>query len=235
MIKQSIGAALATLACSAYASDLSNVNNVTQDQFHGIVEDLGAAFSYKGVTPATELGPFGFDVGVELTDTKTRNSGAFHAAGAGDPGDIFMPKIHAYKGLGLGFDLGAFVGSASTVHATVVGLDLRYALVDDSLTMPAIAVRLSGTRAQDMGDLSLNTTGLDLMVSKKLVAFTPYAGIGTVRVTSNIDNSSLSKEKFDKGRGFVGLNMNLVGANFAVEAEQTGSNASLSAKVGLRF
>jgi hypothetical protein len=235
MIKQTICALAATAACAAYGSDWSNINTVAQDQFHGIAEDLGAAFAYKGVTPATPLGPLGLDIGVELTGTNIKNSSAFSAAGSGSPSELFVPKIHIYKGLGWGFDIGGFVGGSSNVGATVIGLDVRYAFVDDTLTTPAFAVRLSGTRAQDMGDLSLNTTGLDLMLSKKFTAFTPYGGIGVVHVSSGVTNSNLSEEKFNKGRGFIGMNMNFIGANLALEAEQMGSNASLSAKVGLRF
>ncbi len=167
MIKQTICALMAAGACTAYGSDLSNVQTISQDQFHDIAEDLGAAFSYKGVTPATPLGPLGFDIGVELTSTQVKNSSAFSAAGAGSTSDLFIPKIHIYKGLGWGIDIGGFVGGSSTFGATLVGLDVSYAFVDDTLTTPAVGVRLSGTRALDMGDLSLDTVGLDLLVSKK--------------------------------------------------------------------
>jgi hypothetical protein len=235
MIKRATCAALAAFACAANASDLNNIGNVTQDQLRGIAEDLGAAFSYKGVTPAGSLGITGFDIGVELTDTNMKNSSAFTAAGAGSPSDLFVPKIHIYKGLGWGFDIGGFVGGSSTVSATLIGLDLKYAFVDDSLTTPAIAVRVSGTRAQDLGDLTLNTAALDLMISKQLTVFTPYAGIGTVRVQSNVKGTSLAEENFSKGRGFVGLNTNFLGANFAAEYEQMGNNPSISVKLGFRF
>ena len=235
MIKQMICAAAAASACSAFGGSFSNIGSMTQDDLHNIAEDLGAAFSYKGVTPATQLGPLGIDVGVELTETNLKNSSSFANAGVGSPSELFVPKVHIYKGLGWGFDIGGFVGGSSTVSATLIGLDMRYAFTDDTLTTPAIAVRVSGTRAQDMGDLTLNTVGLDLMISKKLTAFTPYAGVGTVRVQSSVKGTALSEETFSKGRGFVGLNTNFLGANFAVEAEQMGSNPSLSAKIGLRF
>ena len=48
-------------------------------------------------------------------------------------------------------------------------------------------------------------------------------------------NTVLAEEKFNRSRVFGGLNVNLVGANFALEAEKMGGNTSLSAKVGLRF
>jgi len=262
----------------AHANDFTTLGSLSQDEFHGLAKDLGAAMSYKGVTPATALGPVGFDIGVEVTDTKLENSAAFSRAGAGSPSHLVMPKLHVYKGLfggldigvevtdtklensaafsragagspshlvmpklhvykGLfgGLDIGAFVAGASEVNATFFGADLRYAILDDTLVAPAVAVRLSGTKASGMGELTLATGALDIMVSKKFTALTPYLGAGAVRVQAKARGSGLAQEHFNESRVFGGLNVNLVGVNFAVEAERTGPNTSLSAKVGLRF
>ena len=150
----------------AFAGDFGNVGAIAQDEFRGLSKDLGAAFSYKGVTPATPLGVLGFDAGVEVTDTKFENSSAFSHAGAGSPSHLTIPKLHVHKGLWAGFDIGAFVGGASQVGATLFGAELRYAILDDGLTTPAVGVRLSGTRATGLGDLRVSTAaegeGLDL-------------------------------------------------------------------------
>ena len=89
-----------------------------------------------------------------------------------------------YKGLFGGLDIGGFFAGATEVSATVFGADLRYALLDDRLATPAVAVRLSGTKATGLGDLSMSTAALDVMVSKKFTALTPYVGAGVVRVQS---------------------------------------------------
>ena len=81
----------------------------------------------------------------------------------------------------------------------------------------------------------MSTIALDVMASKKFTLLTPYVGAGAVRVLSSVRNSALEDESFNKGRVFGGLNVNLVGANFAFEAEKMGGNTSLSAKLGLRF
>ena len=73
------------------------------------------------------------------------------------------------------------------------------------------------------------------MVSKVFVALTPYVGGGVARVQAKPGGTALAEETFNKGRVFGGLNVNLVGANFALEAEKMGGNTSLSAKVGWRF
>ena len=96
-------------------------------------------------------------------------------------------------------------------------------------------MRLSGTRATGLGELKVTTAALDLMASKKFTAFTPYAGAGMVRVQTSVSGSALSEERFNKGRVFGGINVNLLAVNLAVEAEKMSGNTSWSAKIGWRF
>ena len=235
MIKRLAVAVAALFATLAHANDFPSVGSLTQDQFHKLSQDLGAAFSYKGVTPATPLGVIGFDVGIELTQTSIENSSVFALAGAGDQSNVLIPKFHIYKGLPAGFDIGAFISGVPDINATLFGVDLRYAVMDDGLTTPAIGLRLSGTKATGLGDLNVSTAAFDVMISKKFTFVTPYAGGGVVRTMSDVSGSSLAKENFNKGRYFGGVNVNLVAINLAFEAEKMGDNTSLSAKVGWRF
>jgi hypothetical protein len=230
-------AVLAAIACTpaVHAADFPNIGTLSQDEFHRLSQDLGAAFSYKGVTPATSLGLIGFDVGVEVTDTKMENSALFARAGAGSRSHLVIPKVHIHKGVFSGLDIGAFVGAAPEVNATLLGGELRYAVIDDGLTTPAIGLRLSGTKATGTGDLKFNTAAADVIVSKKFTAITPYAGGGAVRVSSKVSGSVLADEKINKGRVFGGVNVNLLAINLAFEAEKMGGNTSLSAKIGWRF
>lgn len=226
---------MAALAPSADAGDLNAFRNLTQDEFHKLSQDLGAALSYKGVTPATPLGFAGFDFALEVSATDIKHSDLFRLAGGDAPSTIYVPKVHAYKGLFAGFDIGAFVGGASSLNATIFGADARFAFIDDTLTTPALAVRVSGTKSTGGGDLDVSTYGADLMVSKKFTIVTPYAGAGVVRVQSKAGGSSLAREEFSQGRGFVGVNVNFGVINLAFEAEKMGSNSTLSAKAGWRF
>lgn len=234
-MKFAVAAAAALLSTGAAAADFSSIGSLTQGEFHDLAEDLGAAFSYKGVTPATPLGVLGFDLGLEVSDTRLEHSSLLERAGGGSSSDIVVPKVHFTKGLPAGFDIGGFVGGSTQLDATLLGLELRYAVIDDTLTTPAVGLRLAGTHTSGMGDLSLYTASLDAMVSKRFTVFTPYAGIGAVRVAASAKNTGLSDETLTHGRGFLGAQFNFVGANLAFEAERMGSNTSLSAKVGIRF
>lgn len=230
---------LAPLAFAAafpcHAGDFGNIGALAQDEFHNLSRDLGAAAAYKGVTPATALGPLGFDIGIEVTQTKMEHSSLFALAGAGSESSLFIPKVHLHKGLFGGLDFGAFVGGAPEIDARLYGADLRYTLIDDGLTAPAVGVRISGTRATGLGDLKVSTMAVDLTVSKKFTLVTPYAGAGTVRIQSSASGTGLAEEKINQGRVFGGLNLNLVAMNLAFEAEKMGGNVSLSAKLGWRF
>jgi len=228
-------AIVAVAGTHAFAADLGNIGTLTQDQFLRLSTDLGAAAAYKGVTPATPLGTLGVDVGLELTQTRLETASAFRQAGAGDLDNIYTTKLHISKGLPFGFDVGAFIGRASGVDGTLIGGEMRYAILDDGLTTPAVAVRLSGTRLTSVSQLSLSTVALDAMLSKKLAFVTPYVGGGVVRTQSSTDAALLREEKFNKSRVFVGVNANFLLANIAVEAEKMNDNTSLSAKVGFRF
>jgi len=235
MSRKILLSALLALSLPAGAGDITSIGNLDQGEFRALSEDLGAAFSYKGVTPATSLGVLGFDVGIEVTDTRLEHGSLFERAGAGGHSDLLVPKLHVHKGLPGGFGIGAFVATASGISANLFGADLRYAIVEDRLSTPAIALRLSGTKATGLGDVSLTTAALDAVVSKQFTAITPYAGAGVVRVMSKAHNAALSDESFGEGRIFGGINLNLLTANLAFEAEKMGGATSLSAKLGLRF
>ncbi|HET9653524.1 MAG TPA: hypothetical protein VFP36_15100 [Usitatibacter sp.] len=235
MNKRIMAAAFSAAALGASAGDFSGIGALTQEEFRGLSRDLGAAFSYKGITPATPLGALGVDVGVEVTDTRLEHESLFSRAGAGSPSHLVVPKVHIHKGLPGGFDVGAFVGGTSQVSAALFGADVRYAVLDDGLATPAVGVRLSGTRATGLGELKVSTGALDVTVSKRFVALTPYAGGGVVRTWSSASGFGLQEERQNRGRFFGGVNLNLLAVNLAFEAEKSGDNTSLSAKLGLRF
>lgn len=231
------GTALLALAAAvpAQAADFPDIGELLQGEFRDLSRDLGAAFSYKGVTPATPLGTLGFDVGVEVTETRMEHSRLFALAGAGDTSRVVIPKLHAHKGLPLGFDVSAFVAGATDIDARLFGAGVRWTLADDGWVFPAVGIRASATRATGTGDLKLSTAAVDLMVSKKFTAVTPYVGAGTVRTQASVANSVLREERINESRVFAGVNLNLLAANLAFEAEKMGDNLSLSAKLGWRF
>ena len=229
---------LAVLAAPARAAnDLDNIGALTQPQFRLLSEDLGAALSYKPVLPAEPLGVVGFDIGLELTVVNLENSGVFDVATlTGAPSTLVIPKVHVHKGLPFGIDIGAFLATVPDSNINNWGAELRYAILKGGAATPAVAVRASYSALEGVDELKLNTTGLDISISKGFTFLTPYAGIGTVWVNSSPQGiATLTEEEFSLTKYFVGLNMNFAFINVAFEGDKTGDTSSYSAKLGWRF
>jgi hypothetical protein len=211
-----------------------NIGGLTQAQFQALSEDLGAALSYKPLQPAEPLGLFGFDIGVAATDTKLENSADYAAAFSGS--SLVVPTVRAYLGLPLNFDVGVIYGAVPDSNIELWGGELRYALIPGGTATPAVALRASYTSLTGVDTLKLDTTSVDLSISKGFALFTPYAGIGYVWVQSTPQGvPSLTAYDFSMSKYFVGLNMNFVFMNVALEADKTGGVPSYGIKLGFRF
>ena len=233
-----VSIALASLA--ANAADLNQIGNLTQDEFHKLTQDLGAALSYKPLTPAEPLGLFGFDLGLAATSTKIQNSDVFKKAGA-DVSDVIVPSARFNLGLPFGFDVGVMAGAAPSTNVRLYGGEVKWAFIKGSTVMPAIALRGSYTQLAGVDQLDFNTKGLDLSISKGFALFTPYGGIGKVKVTGTPKDIPLSfptppkEESLTQNKYFVGVNMNFVFVNVVAEADKTGDDTSYGLKLGFRF
>jgi hypothetical protein len=227
---------LGLMALPVQAANLDNLNGLSQREFRLFSEDLGAALSYKPLTPATPLGLTGFDIGVQVTYTKFENSGLYKIATNSDDASIILPQLRAYKGLPLGIDIGVSYAAIPDSNIRLVGAELRYAILSGGVATPAIGVRASYTSLEGVSQLDLRTKGLDLSISKGFAFFTPYAGVGKVWVTATPDPSiPLTEEDSRLTKYFVGFNLNFAIVNIAIEGDRTGDTNSYGAKVGLRF
>lgn len=237
-MKYRLTATLVLLATSqiGFAGDIDSIQNLAQDEFKSFSKNLSSALSYKAVAPAEPLGLTGFDVGIEVTSTEVTNNTVFNKAMSGDGVDTFiLPKIHAHKGLPFGIDVGAFYTKVPSTNISVTGAELRYAIIEGGVTMPAVAVRGTYSALSGVDQLDFKTKGLEASISKGFAMFTPYAGVGQIWADSKAKVGGLTKESFQQSKMFVGVNLNLGLMNIAVEGDKTGDAASWSAKLGLRF
>ncbi len=234
-------AALAFLAQPALAaSNITTLQGVSQADFRNLSEDLGAALSYKAVTPAAPLGITGFDMGVEVTQTSMAKSAALWnqitGGSSGTVNYLYVPKLVIAKGLPFGIDIGGFYSRIPTTNISLYGVELRYAILPGSVATPAVAIRGAMTKLNGVSVLSLDTKSIDLSISKGFAMLTPYAGIGEVWTNSTPNGvPNLSGESFGQNKLFLGANLNLMVTNLAVEFDKTGASRSLSAKLGFRF
>lgn len=226
------------LAAQANAADnIDSIGSLAQTEFRAFSEDLSAAVSYKALIPAESLGITGFDIGVEASVTSLANSTEFDIACGGCGADkIVIPKVHLHKGLPFGMDVGLMMASVPNSNIKLTGAEFRYAIVEGGTAMPAVAARLTYTKLDGVDELDMNTTGLELSISKGFAMVTPYAGIGQNWVKSNPSGSTgLSSEDYTQTKTYIGVNLNLGLMNLAFETDKTGDSNTSSLKFGFRF
>lgn len=238
-IKKRLAVVLAgfALIASAPATALESVENLNQAQFLDLARNLGAATHYKSISPSESLGPLGFDIGVRVSSTDIDGS-LFDLASDGDfdgGTEAIIPSVSAHKGLFFGLDVGASVGAIPGTDGTIVGAEVRYAIVKGGVINPSIGVRASYSEIKGIDDFTLDNKALELGISKGFLFITPYAGVGIVQ--TNIDGNgigSLGSESDEQRKLFVGATINL-GLAITLEAEQTGDFRTYAAKAGFRF
>ena len=136
------------IAQPAMAASISTLQALGQSEFRTLSEDLGAALSYKPLTPAAPMGTTGFDMGIEVTQTDMSKSSQLWSKATGGGSSVsklYVPKLHFDKGLPFGIDVAAFYSKIPTTNITLYGGELRYAILEGGLAQPAIAVRGSFT------------------------------------------------------------------------------------------
>jgi len=213
-----------------------NLLNGQPAEFTALVKDLGAALSYKAVSPAENLGLIGFDVGIEVTRT-SMESNAWKTATAGDgSGNFMVPKVHAHLGIPfIGIDVGAFYTEIPNSNISVFGAEVKYEVVEGGTVTPAVSLRGTVTDLTGVDDFELSTKGIELSISKGFLMATPYIGIGIVQVEGKYNGNDFVDVKETLDKTFVGLNFNLGLINFDAETDMTGDNSTTSIKIGIRF
>src|SRR6266699_1912011 len=198
-------ASLLAVSLPAVAGDINNIQGLSQPNFRLLSEDLGAALSYKPLTPTAPLGITGFDLGIAATSTKLQNSSVFATAGGGNHSSVIVPSLRLNKGLPFGIDFGVMYSSVPSTNIKLTGVD----------------------------QLDFDTKGLDLSISKGFLMFTPYGGIGKVWASSTPNGiPTLSKESLSLNKVFVGATLHCGLTNLACEGDRTGKASSYGAKLG---
>ncbi|MFK7997820.1 MAG: hypothetical protein AB8B87_27080 [Granulosicoccus sp.] len=220
----------------ASAASLDTIENLDQAQFAEFSKSISAATHYRSVAPSEPLGTLGFDIGLGVSSTDiSGNLFDLASNGSFDGSDLVVAKLQVQKGLPFGLDIGASLSSIPDSDATIFGGELRYAIVDGGVLTPSLGIRASYSQLQGLDDLDLQSSALELGISKGILFFTPYAGVGVVRTTADPQNiDGLRTEKFDENKVFIGITANF-GFAVTLEADRTGDIRTYSAKAGIRF
>ncbi|MDM8545938.1 hypothetical protein QUF61_05555 [Candidatus Venteria ishoeyi] len=224
----------------AFALDqnIEDLSGLSQNEFNHIASDLSAAIHYKGLVPAEPLGILGFDVAVSGSASQLQHRELFAKTRTSGSNNKYLvaTRLHAHKGLPLGFDVGLSYTLVPNGNLKALGGEVRYAIMQGNAVLPAISIRGSYNKTLDNPVLDLDTIGLELMISKGVLMVTPYAGIGHLWSHVQAKRSPhLNNVKPEQIKAFVGANLNLLGLNANAEIEHTDNVTSYSIKLGLRF
>ncbi|PUE33013.1 hypothetical protein B9Z35_05680 [Limnohabitans sp. Jir61] len=222
-----------TFSTNAISGDINNFSAINQTEFLSLSKDLAATTNTKAIEPAAPLGITGFDVSASASLTNTQAGAAWSKVSGSNMDHLTQTKLSLSKGLSGGWDVGGFVSKVSSTNVSATGMHVKYALLEGNAITPAIAVRASHSRMGGVSGMELNNTGLDVLISKGFVGFTPYAGVGTVY--SNAKATGKNDESFTQSKSFVGVSWNIVLLNLSAEYDRTGKNSSVGIKAGVRF
>jgi hypothetical protein len=238
------------MAVPVMAATTINIDQLEQADFKSFSEDFGMAFSYQPVSPAAPLGDKlpGFDAGVEVSYVKLDKSASYFAkmdavttaAGKGElPNALVIPRIHVQIGLPIiPIDLGVSYVKIPSSDMKLAGYEIKYAVLEGGLAMPAIAIRGAYTKLSGVDTLDLSTKSLDISISKGILIFTPYAGVGQVWITSEPHSTvatTLKKEDITKTKVFVGTKMKIFPfVNLVVEGAFSNIN-EYTARLNVNF
>ena len=229
---------VATASNLAPADDIDAIDRLSPSQFESFADDFVAALSYKSSSSAEPLGVLGFDLGLGVSLVRLENAESWGIATGSTTEYLPIPKVSLTKGLPFDVDVGAFVAAVPGSNIFVYGGQLQYALMAGNPVLPAVALRGGMTRLSGVEQLSLETRSVELVVSKGLFAFTPYAGVGRVWgdvIPNSAAAATLQTLSPTQDRIFAGLQFGLLIGSLSLEVDKTGGALGASTKLGLRF
>ena len=211
----------------ARADDIEFQTGMTQSYFGKFSKELGAALSYKALSPAEPLGTLGFDVGLEISATNIDEGADYWkkaTKNADMPDMIPLPKIYARKGLPFNIDVGAIYSKVPDSNISLLGAEVKYSILKGSVATPAVAIRGSYTQLMGVDQLDFKTYGADVSISKGFLNVTPFGGIGAVWTSSEAKNlpagiPSLNKENNTQIKYFGGVRFTLLLLNMTAGVE----------------
>ncbi len=234
MRNQMVAVLLLCAASPAMAKDVDIECAGCQAAFDTVAEDLVSAIDYKAMGPAEATGIAGFGVGLVATYVPVDEE--WETVTGSDFSAIGLVGLQVTKGLPFDIDLGAFYTTAPGTNVDVFGGEIRYAFLPGSTAMPAVALRVSHVVASGIDDFDLDSTSVDVSVSKGFAVFTPYAGVGYVNGAADPDPAfGLDKAEVKETKLFLGFRLGLGLFEFTPQFTQVGDVTSYSARLGFSF
>lgn len=195
-----------------------------QADFRSLSKEVGLAIAVIPMEPAAPMGIFGFDIGIEASVVSIHNNDPFWSqviTNGSAPSSLIIPKLHINKGLPANIDIGLVYSSVPNSNISLIGGDLKFAILEGSVATPAVALRGSFSKLNGVPDLTLSSATVDLSISKGIGPVTPYAGVEEVFIQSTASNAALNltAESIQSVKGFIGAKFSLVILNIVGQVD----------------
>ncbi len=209
---------------------------LSQDEFKSLSEELGLALSYNMLGPSSNLGLTGFEIGGAVSFADINQNASYWQKVTADhnpPDFLVIPRLLVRKGLPWGIDIGASYLQIPNTNVSLIGGEVKIALLKDGIATPAIGLRGAYSSLMGVPHLGLQVIDASLGISKKLFIFEPYAGVSEVFILSKPSgipssqiNITLPSSQWDylkeadvsELKGTIGLQLDLTIARLALEA-----------------
>jgi hypothetical protein len=191
----------------AAGNDITLPGGLSPGDFKTFVKELGLAVAYDPVAPAEPRGITGFDIGASVTLVHVDDTVWDQVVSDGAaPSSLPVARLHVQKGLPFGLDVGVSFIEVPGSNASVVGGEVRKAILSGSAVTPAVSIGTHYSRLNGVSDLDLWSWGIGAGISKGFAIFTPYAGVDEVWVHGS-ENAGIGLSDVSQAmlRSHVGL------------------------------
>ena len=216
------------------SDDIKMLENPDLKKF---TERTGAISNFRSLAPASPLGIWGFNVGVEITSLPQNT---FEILGDSLSLPSYFPRLHAAKGLTPNLDgelsllLPRFIVGQNSIpeeirKLAVYGAGLKYTLLREEEFPISLALRATYNRLY-IHFFKSDTYGADLSLSRSVklpfipLRLTPYAGIGYMAINGEFKQDLLGQgasklHTLQDYRYFGGLSTRLLIFNFTSQID----------------
>lgn len=254
-------------------ADTLDFDNVNEDDLKKIIGDFSGNFSHTTISGASSLGTtFGFELGLVLGASTT--PGIDELTKEQDPNAQNAGLVHGGLLLQVSVPMGITIEAnmipsidASDLEFSNTGLGVKWTLTQTLLSLPVdLALKANMTKTDlsfstviqnastsnipvnSKMELSSTTTGLMAFVSKKLLVFEPYFGLGIANTSGDLKvtgsgtifdqtlTTGQSSDASTSGMQFaLGSEINLFVVKFGIEYSKVIDTTRYSGKFSFYF
>ncbi len=190
---------------------LDEIKNKVNADLKRFTERTGVVSNFRSLAPASPLGIWGFNVGVELTSLSPNT---FEILGQSLNLPSYFPRFHAAKGLTPNLDgeisllVPRFIMNQNTTipeevkSLVVYGAGLKYTLLGEDEFPISLAARVTYNRL-NLSFFKSDTYGADVSLSRAItlpiipLRLTPYAGVGYMAINGAFKKKFIGMDAID--------------------------------------